>query len=87
MIKRNKRNQFYSEVEIEVQCQNKQGKCAYSLKFSGHDEILIESSSLVYNYYITSENKEMEFKIKNEIEDLEVTGHYLTFYATFWKIH
>ena len=80
-----KRNQFYSEVEIEVQCQNKQGKCAYSLKFSGHDEILIESSSLVYNYYITSENKEMEFKIKNEIEDLEVTGHYLTFYATGYK--
>ena len=80
-----KRNQFSYEVDIEVQCQNKQGKCAYTLQFSGHNEILIETSTLVYNYYITSENQEMDFKIKNEIEDLEVTGHFLTFYATGYK--
>jgi hypothetical protein len=80
-----KRDQFGYEVDIEVQCQNKDSRCAYTLQFSGHDVILIETSTLVYNYYITPENREMEFKIKNEIENLEATGHFLTFYATGYK--
>ena len=80
-----KREQFGSDVDIEVQCQNKDGICSYTLQFSGHDVILIETSTLVYNYYITNENTAMEFKIKNEIENLEATGLFLTFYATGYK--
>ena len=76
---------FSDEVEIEVQCQNKEGKCLYELMFSGREEILIENSSLVYNYYITYENREMNFKIKNEIEDLAPNDYILTFYVTGYK--
>ena len=82
-----KRDQFeaYNGVDIEVQCQNNDGKCDYTLLFSGHEEILIETSSIVYNYYINKDNQVMDFKLVNEIENLESQDHFLTFYATGYK--
>jgi len=70
-----------NDLYVDAQCQNKEGKCEYTIKFSGHDEALISGSILVYNYYVNNGNKEMEFKIKNEVGVEDTSNNVLTLYA------
>ena len=69
---------------IPIQCQNrKEDKCNYEIKFSGHSLIEIENTTFVYNYYVSSNNQVMEFRIQNNfLNQSNVNDLLLTFYST-----
>ena len=74
-----------NHLNFGVQCQNKGGQCRYTVQITGHNEALIEGSTLSYSYFVNNGNRVMEFKLKNEVGEEDTTDHFLTFYATGQK--
>ena len=75
-----KREQFQNaHFYLVVECP--QINCNYDLTFSESDTVIFESLR-VFNYFVHSDNTEMVFKFKNELES---NGERMTLYATGGK--
>ena len=77
-----KKEQFQNNDDkfyLVVEC--KSDTCDYTLNLYNHDFIEIESDNFIYNYYVGKNNKEMFFRIKNNIKNTDIYGKILVFYA------
>ena len=84
-----KKGQFLNSFFLTVQCQTTEG-CSYNITISKMNEAVIDHMG-VFNYYVSEENKNMNFKFKNDFTG-EDESALLTVYATggkniFLKVH
>ena len=77
-------NYLYAIVECDIKGDE---KCNYLMDFSGSDYASMKSSVLNYNYYVNKENKEMKFRISNDLslKSTENSNKVLTIIATGGK--
>ena len=77
-----KKGQFLNSFFLTVQCQTTEG-CSYNITISKMNEAVIDHMG-VFNYYVSEENKNMNFKFKNDFTG-EDESALLTVYATGGK--
>ena len=75
-------NYLYTTVECQVEDEE---KCDYNIQFVGYKHIKIESSVFTYNYYVSENNKVMDFSINNDLAISETSDQILTIYANGGK--
>ena len=80
-----RKEQFEKEEVVDyffvtVQCQEEES-CCYDLQITSYKIPQIETSSFVHNYYVSENNTEMKFRVKNNLEVTEVSDQLLTVYA------
>ena len=82
-----KKEQFENQnMFITVECQVDEGyRCNYDIDFIGYDIININSLIFNYNYYVSENNKLMEFSIVNDLGISQIAGQVLTLYANGGK--
>ena len=83
-----KKEQFESNKNLytTVECQVNEGEtCNYDIIFVGYDVININSLIFTYNYYVSENNKKMEFSIVNDLGISQFDGQVLTLYANGGK--
>ena len=67
-----------------IECQN-ESNCGYKIDIFGYDMVQIDSYNFNYNYYVSENNKKMEFRINNNLDIEKVQGQIITLYATGGK--
>ena len=75
-----KKDQLESNyIFATVECNIKENeRCNYLMKFSGHNYGVMKLSTFNYQYYVSNNNKEMKFRITNDLEDQENSNKILT---------
>ena len=69
---------------LECQIPNEQ-YCSYSIQFTGYSYAIIDSYIFNYNYYVSEKNKEMRFRINNDLGIEKTKDQILTLYANGGK--
>ena len=80
-----KKEQFEKPEEVDyffiiVECREEKS-CSYDLQITSYKMPQISTSTFVHDYYVSENNQEMKFKIKNTLDLNSVKDHVLTIYA------
>ena len=83
-IKKEQLESNYLYVTLECQIHDGE-KCSYSISFEGYSYAIIDSYIFNYNYYVNEKNKEMKFRINNDLGIEKTKDQVLTLYANGGK--
>ena len=79
-IKKEQFSESGYKLYTTVECQEE--SCGYRILYSGYNAVQYDQSAFVHNYYVSNNNTEMLFRIKNDFKIYEMFGEALTIYVT-----
>ena len=77
-----KTTSLYTTLECQILNDK---KCSYSIQITGYNYTIIDSYIFNYNYYVSEYNKEMKFRINNDLGIERTKDQILTLYANGGK--
>ena len=75
-------NNLYTTLECQIPDEQ---QCSYSIQITGYNYAIIDSYIFNYNYYVSENNKEMKFRINNDLGIEKTKDQILTLYANGGK--